>query len=171
MAAPVVSHRAPTACAGCYGQYPDRTHVDFKSAIEGGPIDQSNPRSLRVDWVVLCERCIQTAYELLPEQRDIRAEYEAKIAELHERCERAENYASTVEDALSHRPASLPVREREPREPRTQRPRRPNSRDLTSQVQDVMASTVTPKPKPAAKPKAKAAGKPKGSQRYARRDA
>lgn len=178
MSAPIIATRPPTACAGCYGQYPDRLHVDFRSAIEGGPIPSEHAKALRVDWVVLCETCIQAAVAILPENVAAKAAYEAQIAQLRERCEAAENYASTVEDALSRRPDSLPPREpRESREPKVQRPRRPNSRDLAGQVERAMAEPITAPvavpakdEKPArAVPKSQAAGKRVASSRYARK--
>lgn len=115
MAEPRIASRAPVACAACYGQYPERTHIDFRSAIEGAPIND-NPRAPRVDWVTICDQCIRTAFEMLPEQASQRTNLEAQLKAALERAEAAENYASRVEDALSHRP-ELPT-SREPRAPR-----------------------------------------------------
>jgi hypothetical protein len=107
MAQPLgLTERAPVACSGCYGQYPERAHVDFRSAIEGGQIDPSTPRSPHVNWVVLCENCIRNAYELLPEQ-DGKRELLAEEAEtLRAKLSEARAYSSRLEDALAHRPSA-----------------------------------------------------------------
>lgn len=118
MAEPKLASRTPVACAGCYGQYPERAHVDFRSAIEGRQVDPTNPRSPHVDWVVLCENCISAGFRLLPEQRDRTDQLQRRIAQLEERCEQVENFASTLEDALARRPDADA-----PREPRESRPR------------------------------------------------
>lgn len=104
MAQPRLAARAPVACAACYGQYPDRAHIDFASAIEGGPVD-SNPRSPRVSWVVICENCLRNAVKMLPDAVDIREQHEREVAALKERAEAAESYADDLEDTLSRRPS------------------------------------------------------------------
>lgn len=105
MAQPRIASRPPRACAACYGQYPNRVHVDFRSAIEGGLIDPDNPRGGHVDWVIVCENCIRNAFELLPEQASQRDALARRAEDLRVRAEEAENYASSLEDALSRRPA------------------------------------------------------------------
>jgi len=171
MAAPRIANRPPNACAGCYGQYPERLHVDFKTAIEGGPVESEHAKALRVDWVVLCESCIRTAIALLPDSVDLKAQHEAEVAQLRERCEQAENYASTLEDTMSRRPDSLPPREREPRPKaaKPQRERKPNSRDLAAFTQEATQapSKVVTTTKPKAAAKQRGPGKRAQNSRYA----
>jgi hypothetical protein len=99
----------PTACAACYGQYPDRAHVDYRAAIEGRLIDPSKPRGRHVDWVVICEKCLRDGVALLPESADPREALEQRIADLEQQLAAARDYADSIEDAFSRRPA-----EREP---------------------------------------------------------
>lgn len=126
MAQATIAAHTPTACAGCYGQYPDRVHVDFRSAIEGALVDPANPRGPRVDWVVLCEDCIRCAQALLPEVADERENLRRQVADATQRAEDAENYASRLEDTLAHRPqrAEAPARAPRPRpKPQQRKPR------------------------------------------------
>ena len=96
---PRLASRPPIACAGCHGQHPDRDHVDFRTAIDGPVVNAADPRVGRIDWVVLCEKCVTRAFELLPEQRLERENLQRTVAQLEERCEAAENYASTLESS------------------------------------------------------------------------
>ncbi len=105
MARPRIASSTPRACAGCYGQYPGRVHVDFASAIEGAQLDPERPRAGHVEWVVLCENCVRNAHNLLPHpEADRLAEFAAENAELRERLARSEHYAETLEDAIARRP-------------------------------------------------------------------
>lgn len=113
MAQPILAGRTPVACAACYGQYPDRLHVDFRAALEGAQV-QGGPRAPHVDWVVICESCLRSGVALLPEDATQREQAERTIAALTERAEAAENYAASLEDTLSRRP----TRERAEREPK-----------------------------------------------------
>ena len=97
---PRLASRPPIACAGCHGQHPDRSHVDFRAAIDGPVINAADPRVGRIDWVVLCEKCVTRAFELLPEQRLERENLQRTIDQLRERAEAAENLASTLEDSM-----------------------------------------------------------------------
>ena len=96
---PRLASRPPIACAGCHGQHPDRDHVDFRTAIDGPVVNAADPRVGRIDWVVLCEKCVTRAFELLPEQRLERENLQRTVAQLEERCEAAENFASTLESS------------------------------------------------------------------------
>ena len=107
---PKIAERAPVACAGCYGQYPDRIHVDFKTQIDGPVLDVAHPRTSRVDWVVLCENCVRRAASLLPDDQH-RLEVERlnhQLTAATERAEEAERYADDLEQTLRHRPQSRP---------------------------------------------------------------
>ncbi|HEU4975278.1 MAG TPA: hypothetical protein VFT50_09330 [Baekduia sp.] len=103
MAEAKIAARTPTACAGCYGQYPERVHVDFSSAIEGGPVND-NPRAPRVEWVVLCENCVRRAFALLPKIADGREKLGRQAAALQAQLAEAKAYAASLEEALARRP-------------------------------------------------------------------
>lgn len=114
---PRIAARPPVACTGCNGQYTDRLHVDFNAAFEGPVLDPENPRTSRIDWLVLCEDCVRRAHTLLPD--DDRA---AEIDRLKHRCDQleqravdAEQYADSLEDTLARRPET---RKAEPKAPR-----------------------------------------------------
>lgn len=96
---PRLASRPPIACAGCHGQHPDRVHVDFRAAIDGPVINAADPRVGRIDWVVLCEKCVTRAFELLPEQKLERENLQRTIKVLTEQRDAAENYASTLESS------------------------------------------------------------------------
>lgn len=96
---PRLASRPPIACAGCHGQHPDRSHVDFRAAIDGPVINAADPRVGRIDWVVLCEKCVTRAFELLPEQKLERENLQRTVDQLRERAEAAEDYASTLESS------------------------------------------------------------------------
>jgi hypothetical protein len=124
MAEPQIAPRAPVACAACFGQYPERVHVDFRSAMNGPQVDPSVPRSPHIDWVVICESCIRSAVNLLPKVADQRENLGRQLADANRRAEAAENYASSLEDALQRRPdAEAPQRDQRPkRAKRTPKP-------------------------------------------------
>lgn len=102
MAQPRIAERAPRACAACYGQYPDRTHIDYAAVYEGHLIDPNNPRSAHVDWLVICEDCLRSGYELLPEKRTERDNLRERVDQLQQALADAEDYAAKVEDAFNH---------------------------------------------------------------------
>lgn len=104
---PRIAQKTPAACAGCFGQHPNRLHVDFATVFEGPVIDPDNPRRGRVDWLVLCEKCVRRADSLLPPDPKVAAHLEnleRQATALTERAEKAEDYASRIEDTLQHRP-------------------------------------------------------------------
>jgi hypothetical protein len=121
MAQPKIAERAPRACAACYGQYPTRTHIDYSAAYEGHLIDPENPRGGHVDWLVLCEDCIRSGYELLPEQRNQRDQQADRIKQLEDRVAQAEDYASSLEDVVAK------ARHREHRETEPKTPAKPRA--------------------------------------------
>ena len=113
---PRIAARVPVACTGCHGQYPDRVHVDFNSAFEGPVIDSANPRTTRIDWLVLCEDCVRTAHRVLPnDERDDEIErLNRQVAQLRQRAEEAETYADSLEDTLEKRPAARQAKPKTP---------------------------------------------------------
>jgi hypothetical protein len=105
MAQPRVAGRTPVACAACYQQKPREVHIDFASAIDGAQVDPANPRSPHVDWVVICEKCIRSAFELLPEQASDREKLQAEATELREKAASLGVYVRSLEAAIANRPA------------------------------------------------------------------
>jgi hypothetical protein len=104
MASPRIASKTPTACAACYGQYHDRTHVDFGAALEGRLIDPSKPRGGHVDWVIICDHCLRSAVALLPEERTKQEALEQRNADLEHQLAETQAYADRIEEALTHRP-------------------------------------------------------------------
>lgn len=109
MAQPRVASKPPVACAACYGQYVDRVHIDYASAIEGHQIRSDNPRAPHVDWVVICEDCIRSGYELLPEQASHRDKLSEENARLTTRVAELSDYASRLEDVIARKPPADPA--------------------------------------------------------------
>jgi hypothetical protein len=73
------SETPPAMCSACFGQYPDRVHIDFESSwdgplIEGGTQDREGNVISRIpvsiDELVLCEECIAAAAAELGFSRD-----------------------------------------------------------------------------------------------------
>ena len=110
MAQPKIAAFAPVACAACYGQYPDRVHVDYAAGIEGAEVDPSVPRGPHVEWVVMCEDCVRAGYQMLPEQSGRIDHLTDEVEQLRQRAEEAENYASKLEDTLHQRPVQREVK-------------------------------------------------------------
>ncbi len=50
----------PRYCASCYGQYPDKRHVDFESAFDG-PVFKDKGTNYPVDDLIICEDCLAAA--------------------------------------------------------------------------------------------------------------
>lgn len=94
----------PSYCAACYGQYPDRLHIDYAAAIEGRLLDPSKPRGGHVDWVVICEKCLRDGLALVPEQRDQREAEAATLAALRAELAESREYVTTLEAALAAKP-------------------------------------------------------------------
>lgn len=134
MANPRLATKPPRACAACNGQYTDRVHVDYMAGYEGGLIDPTRPRAGHVDWLVMCENCIRRGAELLPEYSTKLAAALQQIEDLETRLKAAQDYADTIEDAFSRRPA-----ERAEREPRTA-PRAPRKSRYSPQGSPPVAS-------------------------------
>lgn len=107
MAQPRIASRTPRACAACYQQKTDAVHIDYASALEGRLIDPSAPRGGHVDWVIICEPCLRAGLALLPEERTKVDQLEQQVTDLHAQLAETQAYADRIEDALSHRPASM----------------------------------------------------------------
>lgn len=56
---------APAYCSVCFGQYPDRRHVDFDAAWDGPVIDSGNGMKQAIDDLIMCENCVRRGAEIL----------------------------------------------------------------------------------------------------------
>lgn len=52
-------------CSVCYGQYPERVHIDFEAAYDGPVIDEANGMKHPIDDLVVCDECLIGAAMLL----------------------------------------------------------------------------------------------------------
>jgi hypothetical protein len=100
-----IADTPPAFCAGCYGQYPDRRHVDFEAAWDGPVFEgegvhtgDGGARSklpVGIDDLVICEDCLKSAAKLLgwagPKAQQ-------KIDDLELRLARSEGYARELND-------------------------------------------------------------------------
>lgn len=78
--------------------------MDFESSYDGPPIDQSNPRSGHIDWVVMCSECIEAAHAMLPEVRDVVGELRTRLAETERERDEVGAYADKLEAAVVGKP-------------------------------------------------------------------
>lgn len=108
-----VAERPPAGCAACFGQYPQRTHVDFGSSYDGPMLPaQENATGVvgvSIDELVICEECLRTAAQLLgltdPGQTTEQLEaLTAQAEELTERLAGAMAYANKLETAIAAKP-------------------------------------------------------------------
>jgi hypothetical protein len=92
----------------CFGQYPDRRHVDF-NAYWDGPVfarddgDVAGGAPISVDDLVICEECVRAAATVLElTDEDTRRhvlQMEREVEELRERLARRDDYIAKLEDA------------------------------------------------------------------------
>jgi hypothetical protein len=116
----------PSACAACFGQYPDRRHIDF-GAFYDGPIlpsgaDQVGVVGLAVDDLVICEECLKAAAAQLGlgDAEQVEAEKDelaGRVEELSERLAGAMALISAQEKAAEER-GKLEAQLRPKRKPR-----------------------------------------------------
>lgn len=103
----------PTHCSSCFGQYPDREHVDFGAAWDGPtfPPDHeqvAGGKSVVIDDLVVCDECLRHAAGLVgmvdPDDtaRHI-AQLELQAEELRERLHGATDYIGKLEAASEAR--------------------------------------------------------------------
>lgn len=111
----------PIYCSACFGQYPDKRHVDLDAACDRG--FGEGPLPVSMDDLILCEDCLREAAEVIGMRPDdeVRAERD-KYKRLFEEEQRlrvkAEGYANRMEEALIHRPGALKVSKPRGRPPR-----------------------------------------------------
>lgn len=105
----------PVRCSACWGQYPERRHVDFESHWEGPTWREGiagedgeilNSITLSLDDLILCEECLTTAAKLIglvkPDEVSQHAEeLERQLAELVERNRGLELHARNLEASIA----------------------------------------------------------------------
>lgn len=108
-----IAYHPPSMCSACFGQYPERVHVDFEAAWDG-PVVNNNGTAYSVDELVICEDCMRAAYELLPLSEDAEtlhdqlAALRAQNAQLVQYSQALEAGVSRLEHAMGVRPENLP---------------------------------------------------------------
>ena len=55
-----ISDPNPSHCSSCYGQYPQRRHIDFEAAYDGPVINTDGLRQ-SIDDLIICEDCMESA--------------------------------------------------------------------------------------------------------------
>jgi hypothetical protein len=100
----------PTHCASCFGQHPQRRHIDFGAYWDGPTFEDSEVAGGKVtaiDDLVICEECLRAAAtELELTDDDTRRhvlEMEGQVEELRERLLGATDYIAKLEDAAEAR--------------------------------------------------------------------
>jgi hypothetical protein len=110
----------PMYCAACFNQQPSLRHSDFDASIDRG---YGNDEATRVamDDLILCENCVREGARLLDmidrdDQTIATLEHKLDVAEKAKR--QAQNYADTMEEALTKRPEKVHIDHR--KKPRKQ---------------------------------------------------
>jgi hypothetical protein len=94
----------PAACASCFGQYPDRTHIDFEAAYDGPVINSDDNIKMPVDDLIICEDCLQEAFRLIPDERTERiAELERELEGQRERLVGKDVYIRQLEESVARK--------------------------------------------------------------------
>jgi len=101
---------APSACSSCYGQYPERLHIDFGAAFDGPVLFGKDGATLgQVDELIICDECLRAGADLLGlrSQGDLEAQVatlDAHAMTLAEKLAGAMVYIRKIEDAFAVRP-------------------------------------------------------------------
>jgi hypothetical protein len=106
----------PAMCSGCFGQYPDRQHIDFESSwdgpvVEGGAMGENGQVISRIpvsiDELILCEDCVREGASLLGLSEENTAKLDqlrAEIIDLKARNKGLDTYVNKLEQAVRVRP-------------------------------------------------------------------
>lgn len=114
----------PQYCSCCFRQDATLQHVDFNSACDRGWYGGDAATEVAMDDLILCENCVREGAGILgmvnPDTDRI-AELERKLDIEEKLRKQAQNYADTMEEALSKRPEKVHIDHRKkPRPLRTQ---------------------------------------------------
>jgi hypothetical protein len=94
----------PAACASCFGQYPDRTHIDFEAAYDGPVINSDDNIKMPVDDLIVCDECLQQAARLLPNEQGERIkELERELEGQRERLVGKDVYIRQLEESVARK--------------------------------------------------------------------
>lgn len=110
----------PVRCSGCWGQYPERRHVDFESHWEGPMFREgvmgedgeiSNTINVSIDDLVLCEDCLRAAAKLIglvdpDEVAEYAEQLEKRADDLLERNRGLEEHNKQLKAAIASEPAA-----------------------------------------------------------------
>lgn len=112
----------PQRCSACFNQQPGLQHVDFDAACDRG---YGNDEAVKIayDDLIICANCVKDAGRLVGMTDSIGLH--TRLAALEQQIDverklrrQAQNYADTMEDALTHRPDPVHIDHR--RKPRKQ---------------------------------------------------
>lgn len=93
----------PPYCSGCFGQY-HISHIDFESDWDG-PIMNSDGLRVSIDELILCERCVRAAYELLPKEENKTIEkLENQLKETKASNKKLSTYNRQLETTIASKP-------------------------------------------------------------------
>jgi hypothetical protein len=102
----------PIYCSSCFNSQPVR-HVDFDAACDRG---YGNDEAVKItmDDLILCENCVKEAGEILgmhdkATDIDKLADLERKLDVERKLRRQAQNYAGTMEEALTRRPEQVHI--------------------------------------------------------------
>jgi hypothetical protein len=103
-----LAESTPVRCSACFGQHPEKSHVDFEAAWDGPVIDAGNGMKQYIDDLVICEDCIRSAADSLPsDEKTLLRDTQATVAALREELAQSHEYARKLQVALATQPAAL----------------------------------------------------------------
>ena len=112
-----VTDTPPALCSSCFGQYPDRQHIDFEASwdgpvVEGGVAGEDGTVVSRIpvaiDELILCEECVREGARLLGMTDENSGELERLREQLRETREREAGlkaYVDQLEKTVAAKPA------------------------------------------------------------------
>jgi hypothetical protein len=112
----------PQRCSACFNQQPALRHVDFDAACDRG-YGQEEAVKVVMDDLILCESCVKEGARLIgmTDSHELHTRLDAleHQVDVERKLRRqAQNYADTMEDALTKRPEQVQIDHR--RKPRKQ---------------------------------------------------
>lgn len=97
----------PAMCSACFGQYPQRRHIDFGASWDGPVLDGAHRVS--IDELVICEKCLLIAAKLLGTSkvntRELRR-LEAVVQDQQDKIARLGEYAESLKATLDAKAAA-----------------------------------------------------------------
>jgi hypothetical protein len=156
-----IAHTTPPACAVCYQQHVNRTHVDFEVAYDGPVIPGAVPRP--IDDLIVCEKCLADAAKLIGLTREdmLRAQVDELTAQRDTAVQLAaghQAYSNQLEAALALRPEGAIEFTSASGAPASSEPR-----DHSSERGPIVSPAPVAPPAPSASPKPKTAPRRKRS--------